>query len=104
MSNALDVKLLDKDYRVACDPAERESLLAAVAFLDGRLSDIAAKTKSKGERLAMMAALNLAHELLALKNIPPSEAAALESETVLATINAIESKVDAALADHGHPA
>ncbi len=34
MSNTLEVKLLGKDYRVACQPAEREGLLAAVALLD----------------------------------------------------------------------
>jgi cell division protein ZapA (FtsZ GTPase activity inhibitor) len=43
MSKTIEVKLLGKDYRVACEPAEREALLAAVAFLDGRLKEIGDK-------------------------------------------------------------
>lgn len=100
MSDTLDIKLLDKDYRVACEPAQRESLVAAVSFLDGQLSDVGAKTHSSGERLAMMVALNLAHELLTLKNTPPDVAAQLEREAILAKINSIEAKLDASLADY----
>jgi cell division protein ZapA len=45
MSKTIEVKLLGKDYRVACEPAEREALLAAVAFLDGKLREAGDKTK-----------------------------------------------------------
>lgn len=66
-SHTLDISLLGRDYRVACPPEEKEALLAAVAFLDERMRQLAEKTKSGGERLAVMTALNLAHELLFLK-------------------------------------
>ena len=98
MSNTLEVKLLGKAYRVACEPAEREALLAAVAFLDGRLKEINDKTRGSGERLAVMAALNLAHEFLAAKNTPAEIAAALESESIQRRINSIEAKLDESLA------
>jgi len=104
MSHTLEVKLLGKEYRVACEPAEREALLAAVAFLDGRLNEISEKTpnsaRGNGERLAVMAALNLAHELLAAKNTPTELAAALESESIQRRINSIEAKLDESLAQH----
>lgn len=66
-SSALDITLLGRDYRVACAPDEKEALLAAVDFLEDRMQTLADKTKSSGERLAVMTALNLAHELLFLK-------------------------------------
>ena len=100
MSNTLEVKLLGKEYRVACQPAEREALLAAVAFLDGRLQEIAAKTRGSGERLAVMAALNLAHEFLVAKSTPAELAAALESESIQRRIDSIEAKLDESLAQH----
>ena len=100
MSHTLEVKLLGKVYRVACEPAEREALLAAVAFLDGRLKEIGEKTLGSSERLAVMAALNLAHELLAAKDTPAHLAAALESETIQRRIDFIEAKLDESLVQH----
>ena len=100
MSKTIEVKLLGKDYRVACEPDEREALLAAVAFLDGRLKEIGEKTRGSGERLAVMAALNLAHEFLAMKNTPADVATTLESESIQRRINSIEAKLDESLAQH----
>jgi cell division protein ZapA len=100
MSNTLEVKLLGKEYRVACQPAERESLTAAVAFLDGKFKEAGDKTRGAGERVAVMVALNLAHELLAAKNTPENVAAALESESIQRRINFIEAKLDESLAQH----
>lgn len=104
MSQTLEVNLLGKEYRVACEPAEREALQAAVAFLDEKLqaaSDPSAKgARGNGERLAVMVALNLAHELLAAKDTPAGAAAALESELIQRRINSIEARLDEALAQH----
>ena len=61
----LDITLLGKEYRVACPPDERAALLNAAAYVDGKMRDIAEKTKSNlAERIAVMAALNIAHEYL----------------------------------------
>jgi cell division protein ZapA len=100
MSNTLEVKLLGKEYRVACEPAERESLQAAVSFLDAKLKEISEKTRGSGERLAIMAALNLAHELLAAKSTPADISTALESESIQRRIDRIEAKLDESLAQH----
>jgi cell division protein ZapA len=66
----LDITLLGKEYRVACPP-EEPALLAAVAYVDEKMHDIAEKTKSNiSERIAVMAALNIAHEHLSKKPSP----------------------------------
>lgn len=62
--DTLEIKLLGREYRVSCPEEEREGLLAAVRFLDEKLNDLAAKTNSAGEKLAMMTALNITHEYL----------------------------------------
>jgi cell division protein ZapA len=64
----LEIKLLDRELRVACPEDEREELLDAVSYLDKKMHEIrdAGKVASV-ERIAMMAALNIAHELLGMK-------------------------------------
>lgn len=63
--NYLDVKIMGREYRVACTPEERTSLLAAVDLVDAKMREIAQKTRTTiAERVAVMAALNIAHEHL----------------------------------------
>ena len=63
--NYLDVKIMGREYRVACSAEEREALLAAVDLVDNKMREIAQRTKSTiAERVAVMAALNIAHEHL----------------------------------------
>lgn len=70
----LDVTLLGKEYRVACPPEERDSLLQAITYVDGKMHEIAEKTRSNiSERIAVMAALNIAHEFLALQSRPADD-------------------------------
>ncbi|QRM18073.1 cell division protein ZapA [Dechloromonas sp. TW-R-39-2] len=65
-TNFLDVKIMGREYRVACSAEERDALLAAVDLVDNKMREIAQRTKSTiAERVAVMAALNIAHELLA---------------------------------------
>ena len=65
MSNSVDIKILEKDYRVACPPEEQAALRASAEFLNVKLDEIRAKGSIIGtERIAVMAALNLAHELV----------------------------------------
>ena len=67
-SNALDVQILDREFRVACPDDEKAELLEAVGYLDKKMREIrdAGKVAST-ERIAIMAALNIAHELLTTK-------------------------------------
>ena len=61
----LDVSIMGRSYRVTCAEEEREALLAAVAYVDKKMTEIKAASKVTGtERIAVMAALNMANELL----------------------------------------
>ena len=101
----LDITLLGKEYRVACPPEERESLLSAVAYVDEKMHAIAEKTKSNiSERIAVMAALNIAHEHLSQKHQTITTQLTNGSETVLdfgavkRKISDMEAKLEAVLA------
>lgn len=100
----LDITLLGKEYRVACPPEEHAALLAAVAYVDEKMHDIAEKTKSNiSERIAVMAALNIAHEHLSKKHasmeIPASTGAetGLDFGAVKRRISDMEAKLEAVL-------
>ena len=62
MSATLDFEILGKTYRIACESTERESLSAAADLLRQRINALRGKSRSAAERLAVMAALELAHE------------------------------------------
>lgn len=67
-AGALTVVLLDREYRVACAPDEQEQLLSAARYLNDHMREIRDHGKVVGmERIAVMAALNVAHELLQLR-------------------------------------
>lgn len=64
-SVTLSVNLLGREYRIGCAEEEREDLLAAVDLLQSRMREVREGSKSSTpERLAVLAALNLANELL----------------------------------------
>jgi len=93
-TNSVEVSLLGRTYRVACDDDERESLMQAVAYLDAKMTEIHKAGKVMGaERIAVMAALNVAHELLSMRL-----GRGLDVGQAKQRINAIESKIDAAIA------
>jgi len=73
--NFLDINLLGKEYRVTCLPDEYNALLESVAYVNEKLEEIAGKTKSTmTERLAVMAALNIANDYLKLRSVSGSGA------------------------------
>ena len=62
---AITVTILDKEYIVGCAEDEREALFATVEFLNGKMQEQRDSGKVIGsERIAVMAALNVAHEYL----------------------------------------
>lgn len=64
----VDITILDKEYRVACPEGEREALERSARFLDGKMREIRHTGKVIGnDRVAVMAALNITHELLQLR-------------------------------------
>jgi cell division protein ZapA len=64
-SDAVAIHVLEKEYLVSCPEDEREDLLAAARYLDERMKEMRDGGKVLGtERMAVMTALNIVHELL----------------------------------------
>ncbi|TAK67843.1 MAG: cell division protein ZapA [Betaproteobacteria bacterium] len=92
-AKALDVSIMGRNYRVTCADEEREALLAAVAYVDKKMTEIKAASKVAGtERIAVMAALNIANELLSIKIGNGFDMAELKRR-----MNSAQSKLDQAL-------
>jgi cell division protein ZapA len=92
-AKALDVSILGRNYRVTCADDEREALLAAVAYVDKKMTEIKTTSKVAGtERIAVMAALNIANELLSIKIGSGFDIAELKRR-----MNSVQSKLDQAL-------
>jgi cell division protein ZapA len=65
----VSIRLLDREYTVGCEPDERDSLLAAAKLLDGRMREIRGSNRMAAlDRVAVLAALNFAHELQQLRD------------------------------------
>ncbi len=63
------VRILEKDFRIACSAEQEQALQEAASLLDKHMVQIRQSGKVMGiERIAVMAALNIAFELLHLKN------------------------------------
>lgn len=64
-ANTITVSILDRDYQVNCKPEEKEALLHSARYLNERMKGIKTSGAVIGlERIAVMAALNITHELL----------------------------------------
>jgi cell division protein ZapA len=64
-SNTVTVHILDKEYCIACPADERANLESAARYLDGKMREIRSGGKVIGaDRIAVMAALNITHDLL----------------------------------------
>lgn len=64
----INVKIMGREYAVTCPPAEHEALVASAEFLNERMTAIKKRGRAlTAEKIAVMAALNLARELLTLK-------------------------------------
>jgi len=93
-AKTVEVQLLGRTYRVACEDNEREALMQAVAYLDGKMNEIRRAGKVMGaERIAVMAALNVAHELLSVRL-----GAGFDVGQAKRRLSAIESRLDEAIA------
>ncbi len=68
-NHPVNVRILDRDYLIACEPHERDGLIRAAAMLDGQMRDIRRNASTATpDRIAVLAALNLAHELTQIRN------------------------------------
>lgn len=109
-SVTLDVTILGRDFKIACKESEREELGAAVTFLDRRMREIRDGGKvTGGERIAVMAALNIANELLRERKAMSAAAGAaaagiaaaggaIDDDAARRRIRAMQAAIDQALA------
>ena len=85
---SVGVSLLGRDYRVVCADSERAELDEAVALLERRMREIRDASKVVGnERIAVMAALNLAHDLLRARHAPAAGERAPADDTAAFAID-----------------
>jgi cell division protein ZapA len=93
-ANSIEVNVLGRSYAVAASEGEREALMKAVAYLDAKMAEIKKAGKVVGtERIAVTAALNLAHELLSMRLGDGFDVGEARRR-----IGSIEAKLEAALA------
>jgi cell division protein ZapA len=88
------IRLLDKEYTVACPPEQHEGLLASARRLDTKMREIRTSGKVVGsERIVVMAALNVIFELLHDKQSDNSG-----NQEMGLRLKLIQDKIDSALA------
>lgn len=88
------VNILDREFLIGCTAEERAGLIAAAGYLDGKMREVRGSSRTQGlDRIAVMAALNIAHELLQARQNNESQSGALAQH-----LQAMRTKLDAALA------
>ena len=91
----LQINVMGREFRVACPEGEQKGLLDAVDYLNKKMGEIRDNGKVIGlERIAIMAALNIAHELLATK-VGGFDIAELKRR-----MESMETMLDRAMSDH----
>lgn len=87
------VQILEKDYRVSCPADECDALTASAQYLDSKMREIRATGKVVGaDRIAVMAALNITHELLDRQNQKDDS-----QQSISTRIRALQNKIELAL-------
>ena len=81
-ANTVTVKILDKDYQVACPPEQEKGLIEAARHLDKQMRKVRDSGKVIGlERIAVMVALNMAYEVLN-KDAPAAASPGVDVEQI----------------------
>ena len=95
MSNlSLKIRILDKEYQVNCELHERQALEHSASLLNDKMEEIRRSSHIIGlERIAVMAALNLAHDLIR------SNQTAKQNSAANSTLQSMSTKLDSVLED-----
>ena len=100
-SVTLDVTIVGREFKVACKESERAELSEAVAYLDRQMREIRDRGKISGiERIAVMAALNIAHDLLRERRGVRTTSAgnSIDGESARRRIQAMQTAIEQTLA------
>lgn len=92
-SEPVALRLIDREFLIACSPEERDGLLEAAGFLDRKMRELRANAKAPSfERLAVLTAISVAHEFLSLRKQHDSQEQRLSDGLAV-----LRSKLDAVL-------
>jgi cell division protein ZapA len=97
----IDVNILGRVYKVACAQGEEHELNEAVVYLDKQMREIRDRGKVAGvDRIAVMAALNIANDLLRERRAPRAVGpdGAIDGQAVRRRIQAMQSAIEQTLA------
>ena len=90
-SEPASIRVLDREYTVGVEPAERDSLMTAAKLLDARMREVrGANRMAAVDRVAVLAALNFAHELQQLR-----EQSEQRDRELASTVGELQRKLDA---------
>jgi cell division protein ZapA len=92
--DTLDVKIMGREFRLACTPEEKPQLMRAINVVDTRMESIREGGKAMGiDRIAVLAALQIAHDTIKEQG----QGSGLDSEVLERKIQSISSAIDDAL-------
>ena len=95
--NAVSINVLGREFRVGCPEGEQKQLMASVDYLNRKMKEVRDTGKVVGnERIAIMAALNIAHEHLS--NPGKANGAGYEATAYRRRILAMQETLESALA------
>jgi cell division protein ZapA len=87
------LRLIDREFLIACAPEEREGLLEAAGILDRKMRELRANAKAPSfERLAVLAAISMTHDLLVLRKQHDGQ-----EQRLADGLASLRSKLDAAI-------
>ena len=89
-SEPVNIRILDREYTVGCEPDERDGLMAAAKVLDAKMREVRGGNRMAAlDRVAVLAALNLAHELQQIRTDGDRR-----DREVARTVGAMQRKLD----------
>jgi cell division protein ZapA len=93
-TDPVSVSILDRDFLIACTAEERPALLEAARYLDAKMREMRSAARSAGlDRIAILAALNISHELLNERQRESTDSACLAEK-----LQALNTKLERAFA------
>jgi cell division protein ZapA len=101
---ALTIRILGRDYSIACPEGERESLLSSAEYLSRRMHAIQRKGTTLGiDRIAVMAALNIARDLIAAERQLERQSTGLPAtdDEITDRLSQLQLRIESALDDRG---
>lgn len=99
-ANTVTVKILEKEYQVACPEEQETALVISAKYLDKQMRGIRDSGKVIGlERIAVMAALNISYELLQASEHAEHSQSQPQSQPTDDSVKRLHNKLDDALHD-----